>query len=793
MYRTGDRARFLADGNIEYLGRLDQQVKIRGVRIELGEVEAVLRSHDGVREAVAIVRAARGETQLVAYVVPQHATAPNAAQLRSYLRTRLPEVMVPAFIVSIDTIPLSPNGKLDRRALPDPLDVPTAAPAEAGALSAIERTVAEAWTTVLGGKQFGRDDNFFDVGGHSLSAMRVHAVLQPIFGPAVSLRILFEHPTVSALARHLAGTGPADGASAAGSPAAITRVARQPNMPVSAAQHRFWLLHQLDNGGATYNIVRVMRLRGALDAGAFEPAWRDLIERHEALRTSFALMAGEPVQNVHPPADFTVALTDVSSLAASERLAAARNVAVDESFVPFDLARAPLVRARLVRMAEDDHLVVVSLHHIIADGRSVEVLFEELAAAYDARRKGGPAALPAIAVQYADYAAFEQNWLATPDIDTKIKWWKTQLAGAPPLLPLPADRPRPRVQSFDGEIEVFVIGPELTARLRKVAADHGASLFMTVLTGFAALLARYSGQSDLCIASPIENRGVRETERLIGAFLNTIILRVNCGGDPAFETLLNRVRGTALDAYDRHDAPFQRVVDALQPDRRIAASPLAQVSISWLGGQGGFLTLPGLGAEPIAFDYNRVKLDLELEVHETASELHVAWAYSTALFTRASMQWMIADFLRLLESATTAPATPLSRLDVRPDTDRGSLLQVRPSLATEHAALDGPPVAARNDLERDIEEVWSSILGVSDISVNADLFSIGGHSLMAIRIAAQLAGRFDIDLRPSAVFNAPTIALLAETVAALQAARLEAILGEVESLSEDEAKANLTT
>jgi acyl carrier protein len=444
-------------------------------------------------------------------------------------------------------------------------------------------------------------------------------------------------------------------------------------------------------------------------------------------------------------------------------------------------------------MAEDDHLLVVNLHHIIADGRSVEMLFEELAAAYGARRKGGPAALPALSMQYADYAAFERNWLATPAIDAKIAWWKTQLAGAPPLLPLPADHPRPRVQSSDGEVEMLVFGPELTARLRKVAADRRASLFMIVMTGFAALLARYSGESDLCIASPVENRGIPGTERLLGAFVNTIILRVNCEGDPAFETLLNRVRATALDAYDHHDAPFQRVVDALQPDRRIAASPLAQVSISWLGGHGDFLTLPGLAAEPIAFDYNRVKLDLELEVHETASELHVAWVYSSALFTRASMQWMVADFVSLLESATAAPATPLSRLDVRPESARGSLLQVRSTSVVAGPATDGPPVAARNDLEREIGEVWSSVLGVTGISVNADLFSIGGHSLMAIRIAAQLAARFDVDLRPSAVFNAPTIALLAETVAALQAARLEAILAEVESLSDDEAKANLTT
>jgi len=307
------------------------------------------------------------------------------------------------------------------------------------------------------------------------------------------------------------------------------------------------------------------------------------------------------------------------------------------------------------------------------------------------------------------------------------------------------------------------------------------------------VLARYSGQPEVCLASAVENRPFRETERLIGALLNTIILRIDCAGTPTFSDLLGRVRSTALDAYERQDVPFERVVDTVQPDRRIAASPLAQVSVSWLDGQRGFPALPGLAVEPFAFDHHSVKSDLDLEVYETPEQLHVAWFYSAALFTRESIQWMIADFISVLDAGSREPAIALATLGIRPVEARGSLMRVLPGPLPASAAdeADAPLVLPRTDLERQVAAVWSELLGVDGISVHADLFSIGGHSLVAIRIAARLSEEMQVDLPAAALFNAPTIATLAERVAVLQAARLELILAEVEGLSDDEAKANL--
>ena len=444
----------------------------------------------------------------------------------------------------------------------------------------------------------------------------------------------------------------------------IPRADRSGPLPVSIAQQRLWFLHHLDRKGATYNVPKAMRLRGPLDQAALEAAFRDVIARHESLRTSFDTRGGEPIQLIHDAVSFTLEADDVSAAPPDGRVVAARTLVAQEAARPFDLSRPSLIRARLIRLGPDDHVLAVVQHHVVSDGRSLEVLFEELAEFYGARRANATALLPPLPIQYADYASHERDWLATPALERKVEWWKTQLDGAPRLLQLPADRPRPAVQTFIGDVVQFAIPAPLTAALRKVAGEARASLFMTTIAALAALLSRYSGQDEICIGSPVENRPFPETARLVGAFINTLVLRVPLEGGPTFTQLLERVRQVALDAFERQDVPFERLVQAVQPERNLTASPLFQVAVSWLNARKGFLALPGVAAEPFDFEFRSVKFDINLEIYESPESLHVAWFYNSALFDRSTMERMGAHFVRLLESAAADASQRVADLEI---------------------------------------------------------------------------------------------------------------------------------
>ncbi|HLL45115.1 MAG TPA: amino acid adenylation domain-containing protein, partial [Longimicrobiaceae bacterium] len=500
LYRSGDRVRWRPDGTLEFTGRVDRQVKVRGFRVETGEVEAVLARHPAVREAAVVARDdAAGVKRLVAYLVPDGVLVPDA--VREHARATLPEYMVPSALVVLDALPLTRNGKLDRRALPAPAwetDGRFVAPR-----TPVEEILAGIWAEALGTERVGAHDDFFALGGHSLAATRVLSRVAKTLGTEVQLRVLFEAPTLAGFAARVAAARVHD--AGAGLPA-IARVARQDALPLSFAQERLWFVEQLRPGGSTYAMASRVRLGGALDAEALRRALEEIVRRHEALRTVFVAVEGRPEQVVLPAERLELEPEDLSALPEAERVAELDRRVRQTALAPFDLERGPLFRVRLLRLAPDEHLLFVGMHHVVSDGWSMGVLFGEMSALYPAFLAGGESPLAPPPVQYADYAAWQRAWLAGEPLERQLGWWRERLAGAPRVLELPTDRPRPPVQSGRGALHPVALPAELADGLRALARREGATLFMTLLAGFQALLAKYSGQDDLLVGTPVAGR-----------------------------------------------------------------------------------------------------------------------------------------------------------------------------------------------------------------------------------------------------------------------------------------------
>ncbi len=577
MYRTGDRARWLADGTLEFLGRTDAQVKIRGFRIEPGEVEAALEALAGVREAVVAVREdAPGERRLVAYVVPEDGAEVRVAELRERLRERLPEYMVPSVVVALEALPLTPSGKTDRRALPAPGRA-DAADTFLAPRTPVEEILAGIWAAVLKAERVGVRDDFFALGGHSLVGTQVAARVRDAFRVELPLRALFEAPTVEGLAARVERAR-AESAGEDGLP--LRRAPRDRALPLSFSQQRLWFLDQLEPGNPVYNLARVLRLRRPADVPALRRALAEIVRRHEPLRTVFAEVDGGPAQVVAPAGPVPLPVVDLASLPEGGRGVEALALLSEAVLRPFDLRRGPLLRVLLVREAADRSTLLVCMHHIVSDGWSMGVFFRELAALHEAFAAGLPSPLPEPEVQYADWALWQQRRLTGAVLEEQLGYWTERLAGAPPLLELPADRPRPPVPAGRGATVSRVLPRGDAEALRALARREGATLFMTLLAAFDVLLARWSGQEDVVVGTPTAGRGRRETEGLIGFFVNTLALRVDVAGDPAFRELLARVREAALGAHAHQDLPFERLVEALQPERSLAHTPVFQVVLS---------------------------------------------------------------------------------------------------------------------------------------------------------------------------------------------------------------------
>ncbi|HYH78372.1 MAG TPA: amino acid adenylation domain-containing protein, partial [Longimicrobium sp.] len=579
LYRTGDLGRWLQEGSIEFLGRTDFQVKIRGFRIELGEIEARLAEHAAVRDAVVLAREdAPGDRRLVAYCVADEGL--DVESLRAHLAGRLPSYMVPAAFVRLDAFPATAGGKVDRRALPAPEGDALGMRGYEAPAGETEQALADIWAEVLRAQRVGRQDNFFEVGGHSLLAVQVISRVRQRMAVEVALRDLFTRPVLADFARGL------ETASRAELPA-IEPVERGADLPLSFAQQRLWFIERLEGAGAAYHIPVRQRLRGELDRAALRRALDRIVARHEALRTTFAEVDGAPVQRIAPAQESPFHLTEHDLRGAAEAAAELRLLMADEARAPFDLARGPLIRGRLVQVGDDDHVLLITMHHIVSDGWSMGVFTRELGALYGAFREGRPDPLPPLAVQYADYGAWQRRWVEGELLREQAEYWTRTLAGAPELLELPADRPRPARQDFTGATVALVLGEELTARLKALGARHGTTLYMTLLAGWAAVLSRLSGQDEVVVGTPTANRGREEIEGLIGFFVNMLPVRVELSDAPTVAALLARVRERALGAQHHQDIPFEQVVELVQPARSMAHAPLFQAMFTWQNAPGG--------------------------------------------------------------------------------------------------------------------------------------------------------------------------------------------------------------
>ncbi|HEX9938624.1 MAG TPA: amino acid adenylation domain-containing protein, partial [Longimicrobium sp.] len=679
LYRTGDLARWNAEGALEFAGRVDAQVKVRGFRIELGEIEAALRRSEGVADCVVVAREdVPGEKRLVAYVVG----GVEAGVLREHLRRKLPEYMVPAAFVVLEALPLTPNGKLDRRALP----APEYADADryVAPRTPVEEVLAGIWEEVLGLERVGAGDDFFELGGHSILTMLVASLVRELLGVELPVRVFFEGPTVAKLAKEV------EEVRRAGLPVLppVVPAGRTGALPLSFAQERLWFLDRMEPGSAVYNMPAAWRLGGALNEAALERSLGEIVRRHEALRTVFAEVDGSPVQVVVPFGGFALPVEELSALGEADRAEAVRRRAVEEAGRAFDLAAGPLFRAVLLRLGAEDHVLLLTMHHIVSDGWSMGVLFRELAALYGAYREGRESPLPELAVQYADYAVWQREQLAGEVLDRQLAYWKERLAGAPELLELPTDHPRPAVQTYRGASVPVDLSLELLERLQALGRSEGATLYMTLLSAFQVLLGKYAGSEDVVVGSPIAGRTRAEVEELIGFFVHTLVLRTDLSGDPSFRDVLGRVREATLGAYEHQEVPFEKLVADLQPERSLSHSPLFQVMFALQNAAGGGGALPGLEVSGVGAELATTKFDLALSFAAYPQGLRGVLAYSTDLFERSTVRRMLVHLEQVLEQVALKPDVRLSELDLLAAEEREQVLGTWNR--TERGSFDPP-------------------------------------------------------------------------------------------------------
>ncbi|HCF0146033.1 TPA: pyoverdine non-ribosomal peptide synthetase PvdD, partial [Pseudomonas aeruginosa] len=651
LYRTGDLARFQADGNIEYIGRIDHQVKVRGFRIELGEIEAALAGLAGVRDAVVLAHDGVGGTQLVGYVVAD--SAEDAERLRESLREslkrHLPDYMVPAHLMLLERMPLTVNGKLDRQALPQP-DASLSQQAYRAPGSELEQRIAAIWSEILGVERVGLDDNFFELGGHSLLATRVISRVRQEQQLDASLKALFERPVLEAFAQGLERTTDAV--------STIPLADRQQPLALSFAQERQWFLWQLEPESAAYHIPSALRLRGRLDVDALQRSFDSLVVRHETLRTRFRLEGGRSYQQVQPAVSVSIEREQFGEEGLIERIQA---IVVQ----PFDLERGPLLRVNLLQLAEDDHVLVLVQHHIVSDGWSMQVMVEELVQLYAAYSRGLEVALPALPIQYADYALWQRSWMEAGEKERQLAYWTGLLGGEQPVLELPFDRPRPARQSHRGAQLGFELSRELVEAVRALAQREGASSFMLLLASFQALLYRYSGQADIRVGVPIANRNRVETERLIGFFVNTQVLKADLDGRMGFDELLAQARQRALEAQAHQDLPFEQLVEALQPERNASHNPLFQVLFnhqSEIRSVTPEVQLEDLRLEGLAWDGQTAQFDLTLDIQEDENGIWASFDYATDLFDASTVERLAGHWRNLLRGIVANPRQRLGEL-----------------------------------------------------------------------------------------------------------------------------------
>ncbi|WAS90947.1 non-ribosomal peptide synthetase/type I polyketide synthase [Nannocystis punicea] len=742
LYRTGDITRLRPDGTVDYLGRRDDQVKIRGVRVELGEVLSAISRHPRVQEAAVIAREdTPGERRLVAYFVAAQGEVAGevAAELRAFLRRSLTEAMIPTAFMALPAMPLTPNGKIDKRALPRPEDEATAS-TSVPPRSELEASLAAIWQDVLKIDRVGAHDDFFALGGHSLLATQVLARVRRTFGVELALAQLYAGPTVAALAGAVrARRAPAVEATA------IEPARREGPLPLSLAQERLFFLHRLAPDSTAYNCPHGFRLRGPLDAAALQRGLDALVERHEALRTTFVEVRGQGRQVIAGRGAVPLRRFDLRSLPEELRpLELGRRLA-NELRRPFDLERGPLVRGCLLQLADEEHFLLLDLHHIVTDGWSMRLLLDELAALYEAGRRGETASLPPLALQFADYAAWERGRVQH-GLLRSIAWWRETLADAPRLLSLPTDRPRPNTQSFRGGAVALRPGPEVSAALRRLGAPAGLSPTLVLLAGFAALLHRYSGESVIVLGMPTAARDRVELEGLVGFFVNTLPIRVDLAGDPSFAELLAQVRRATLAAYDHDAVPFDRIVQELRPERTLSHNPVVQVGFAPQPPGARELRLAGLQVESVEPEVPRAIFDLTLYVRDEDDELSALLEYSADLFERATIERMGEHLVALLRGVIERPHGRVSQVPLLGPEERAAVV----SGWNATPAVPGRPemmhsLVARAAPERVAVTLGDAQLTYAALERRAELLArhlaargVGPESLVAVSVERSL-------------------------------------------------------
>ncbi|WP_147444808.1 non-ribosomal peptide synthetase [Corallococcus sp. CA053C] len=681
MYRTGDRVRYRADGVLEYLGRMDFQVKVRGFRIETGEVEAALREQEAVKDAVVVAKGAGVERRLVAYVAAKAGATLEAEALKAGVRQRLPEYMVPATVVVLKALPLNVNGKVDRKALPEPEARQSSNTYEAPRTK-LEAKLAALWADVLRVARVGVKDDFFALGGHSLLATQVVSRVRTELGMELPLRTLFEAPTIAELATRIEGAGRSHDDVRM---PPLVPVPRDGPLPLSFAQQRLWFLDRLHPGSPFYNIPAAVRLDGPLNPEALARGLQGLVQRHEALRTTFHTREdGDPVQRIHPYADVPLARVDLGHVPETQKDAEARRLAHEEALKPFDLAVAPLIRTTLLRLSEQRHVLLVTVHHIVSDGWSSRVLVEEMAALYLSFSRGLPSPLPPLPIQYADYAAWQRDWLQGEVLEEQVGWWKRQLVGVPHALELPTDKPRPSVETFHGAQVHLALSPAASQGLKALSHQEGATPFMALLAAWQVLLSRYSGQQDFAVGSPIAGRHLGELEGIVGFFVNTLVLRARVDRSASFLQLLREVKEMALGAYTHQDLPFERLVEELRPVRDPSRGPLIQVAFSLRNVSPRPPRKQELTLRPLDVEEATVKFELELGLAESPEGYTGALSYNTDLFEPDTVARMAEHFRTLVEGLVARPEAPLGSLPMLTQAERQRLLVDWNATATEY-------------------------------------------------------------------------------------------------------------
>ncbi|MBY8943659.1 non-ribosomal peptide synthetase, partial [Pseudomonas tolaasii] len=665
LYRTGDLARYRADGVIEYAGRIDHQVKLRGLRIELGEIEARLLEHVQVREAVVVVV---DNALLAAYVVPVENGVLDVDSLKQHIAQALPGHMVPSHIQPLAQMPLSPNGKLDRKALPA-FDTGVSQSAYVAPHTETQKQVAAIWQSVLGVDSVGLNDNFFALGGHSLLATQVTSRVRGLLGLDVPLKSLFEHGTLHAYVQSLAALSAQDTAPA------ISRIERNQPLGLSYAQERQWFLWQLDPHSAAYHIPTALRLRGRFDLGALQHAFDALIRRHEALRTHFVVDGERTLQVIRAPFALNIEVEPVAVDIGARGITALVEAEIAR---PFDLLAGPLLRVKLLQLAEDDHVLVLTQHHIVSDAASMQIVVAELIERYADCLQGDVDDAPELALDYVDYAQWQRNWMDAGERERQLAYWVGQLGGEQPVLELPLDHPRPAVQSYRGARLDLQVPQALSQGLQALARREGTTLYMLLLASFQTLLHRYSGQRDVRVGVPIANRNRVETESLIGFFVNTQVMRAEVDAQQPFSTLLQQVRHAALQAQAHQDLPFEQLVEALAPTRSLSHSPLFQVMFNHQASDARVSrarAVPGLSIQDVQWDSHTAQFDLTLDTHESADGVHASLTYATDLFEPGRIERMAQHWLALLQGIVDAPDRAVGELALLSAAEQQMILQ----------------------------------------------------------------------------------------------------------------------